>query len=77
MSRLKIINSKKMEKLLFQLGFEKVRQKGSHAFYRHANGRTTTIPHHRARMLARPLIREILREIEITIDDYNNHIKKL
>jgi len=45
-------------------------------FYRHADGRTTTIPHHKARMLARPLIREILREIEITIDDYNNHIKK-
>jgi len=46
-------------------------------FYRHTDGRTTTIPHHKARMLARPLIREILREIEIAIDDYNNHIKKL
>jgi len=76
-SRLKLINSKKMEKLLLRLGFEKVRQKGSHAFYRHADGRATTIPHHKARMLVRPLIREILREIEITIDDYNNHIKKL
>ena len=77
MSKLKIINSKKMEKLLLRLGFEKVRQKGSHAFYRHADGRTTTIPYHKARMLARPLIREILREIEITIDDYNNHTNKL
>ena len=77
MSRLQLINAKTMEKLLLRLGFEKVRQKGSHAFYRHADGRTTTIPHHKARMLARPLTREILREIEITIDDYNNHIKKL
>ena len=77
MSKLKLINSKTMEKLLLRLGFEKVRQKGSHAFYRHEDGRTTTIPHHKARMLARPLIREILREIEITIDDYNNHVKKL
>ena len=34
------------------------------------------LPYHKTRMLARPLIREILREIEITIDDYNNHIKK-
>ena len=77
MSRLKLIDAKTMEKLLFRLGFEKVRQKGSHAFYRHADGRTTTIPHHKAKMLARPLIREILREIEITIDDYNNHTKEL
>jgi predicted RNA binding protein YcfA (HicA-like mRNA interferase family) len=30
-----------MEKLLFQLGFEMVRQKGSHVFYRHPDGRTT------------------------------------
>lgn len=77
MSKLKLVNAKKMEKLLLELGFEKVRQKGSHVFYRHADGRTTTIPHHKSRMLARPLIREILREIEITVDDYNNHIKKL
>ena len=77
MSRLKLINAKMMEKLLLGLGFEKVRQKGSHAFYRHADGRTTTIRYHKARMLARPLITEILREIKITIDDYNNHIKKL
>jgi predicted RNA binding protein YcfA (HicA-like mRNA interferase family) len=76
-SKLKLVNAKTMEKLLLELGFEKVRQKGSHAFYRHTDGRTTTIPHHKARMLARPLIREILREIEITIDDYNNHIKRL
>jgi predicted RNA binding protein YcfA (HicA-like mRNA interferase family) len=66
-----------MEKLLLRLGFEKVRQRRSHAFYRHVDGKTTTIPHHKTRMLARPLIGEILREIEITIDDYNNHIKKL
>jgi predicted RNA binding protein YcfA (HicA-like mRNA interferase family) len=76
-SKLKLINAKTMEKLLLELGFEKVRQKGSHAFYRHDDGRTTTIPHHKVRMLARPLIREILREIEITIEDYNNQIKKL
>ena len=77
MSRLKIINALKMEKLLFHLGFEKVRQKGSHAFYRHPDGRTTTVPHHRARVLARPLIREILREIEVTVENYNNNLKDL
>jgi len=77
LSRLKLVNAKTMEKLLLRLGFEKVRQKGSHAFYRHPDGRITTIPHHKARMLARPLIREILREIEVAIDDYNNRLKKL
>ena len=77
MSKLKLINAKTMEKLLLRQGFEKVRQKGSHAFYRHHDGRVTTVPHHKTKVLARPLIREILREIEITIDDYNDHLKKL
>ncbi|HLD70243.1 MAG TPA: type II toxin-antitoxin system HicA family toxin [Candidatus Omnitrophota bacterium] len=77
MSKLQIIDAKKMEKLLFRLGFEKIRQKGSHAFYRHIDGRTTTVPFHGGRVLARPLIREILREIEIAVDDYNKHLDEL
>ena len=77
MSKLKLVDARKMEKVLLRLGFQKVRQKGSHAFYRHPDGRTTTVPHHKTRVLARPLIREILREMEITIDDYNNHLEKL
>ncbi|NOR48944.1 MAG: addiction module toxin, HicA family [Methanosarcinaceae archaeon] len=77
MTRLKIINARKMEKLLLKLGFEKVRQKGSHAFYRHPDGRTTTIPHHSGRDLARPLIKEILREIELSDGEYYEYLNKL
>jgi predicted RNA binding protein YcfA (HicA-like mRNA interferase family) len=66
-----------MEKLLLKLGFRKVRQKGSHVFYKHPDGRYTTVPHHKGRVLARPLIREILREIEISIDEYNKYLKKI
>lgn len=66
-----------MEKLLNKLGFERVRQKGSHVFYRHPDGRTTSVPHHRGRDLARPLIKEILREIEISVDEYNEFLKKI
>ncbi|HJX30561.1 MAG TPA: type II toxin-antitoxin system HicA family toxin [Thermodesulfobacteriota bacterium] len=66
-----------MEKLLFSLGFVKTRQKGSHVFYRHINGRTTTIPHHKGRILSRPLIREILKDIEITPNEYTIYLEKL
>jgi len=69
MTPLPILDAKKLEKLLINLGFKKVRQKGSHVFYRHPDGRTTTIPHHRGRDLARPLLREILKEIELTPDE--------
>jgi predicted RNA binding protein YcfA (HicA-like mRNA interferase family) len=71
MSRLPLVDAKKMEKILFRLGFEKTRQKGSHAFYKHIDGRTTTIPFHSSKKLARPLIRVILYEINISIEEYN------
>jgi predicted RNA binding protein YcfA (HicA-like mRNA interferase family) len=54
-----------------------VRQKGSHVFYRHSDGRTTTVPNHSGRDLARPLIREILREIELTPAQFQKELEKL
>jgi predicted RNA binding protein YcfA (HicA-like mRNA interferase family) len=77
LSKLQLVDARTMEKLLFLLGFKKIRQKGSHVFYRHPDGRTTTLPHHKGRLLARPLIREILREIELTPDDFIDSLKKL
>lgn len=71
MSRLPVIGFRSMEALLLRLGFERVRQKGSHVFYRHADGRTTTLPNHPGRDLARPLLREILREIELTPERFH------
>ena len=71
MTRLRVVDARTMEKVLFHIGFQQVRQRGSHVFYRHPDGRTTSLPHHGNRPLARPLLREILREIEITIETYN------
>ncbi len=70
MSRLPIVNFRTMERLLKTEGFLAIRQKGSHVFFRHPDGRTTTVPNHAGRDLARPLIREILRDIEMTPDRF-------
>ena len=70
MTRLPIVNFKTMEKVLLNLGFCTIRSKGAHVFYRHPDGRTTTLPNHPGRDLSRPLIREILREIELTPDQF-------
>ncbi len=77
MTRLPIVDAKTMERVLLRLGFVATRQKGSHVFYRHPDGRTTTVPHHAGRDLARPLIREILREIELTPDEFARALGEL
>lgn len=74
MTRLPIVGFRTMEKLLLRLGFVRVRQKGSHVFYRHPDGRTTTVPDHPGRDLARPLIREILREIELSPEQFQQEL---
>jgi predicted RNA binding protein YcfA (HicA-like mRNA interferase family) len=69
-THLPVVDFRIMEKLLLKMGFVAVRQKGSHVFYRHPNGRSTTLPKHPGRDLARPLVREILREIEVTPEEF-------
>jgi predicted RNA binding protein YcfA (HicA-like mRNA interferase family) len=70
MSKLPLITARELENLLIELGFSRVRQKGSHVFYRHPDGRYTTIPHHGKRQIARPLLHRILTQIELTAEDY-------
>jgi len=77
MTRLPVLDAKILENVLRDLGFVRVRQKGSHVFYRHPDGRTTTVPHHAGRDLARPLLREILREIDLTPEQLLDKLKNL
>ena len=77
MSRLPAVDFRTMQAVLLHLGFAAVRQRGSHVFFRHSDGRTTTVPNHPGRDLARPLIREILREIELTTDQFREVLQQL
>ena len=74
MSKLKLISSKEFEKVLLSEGFIKTRQDGSHAFYKHPDGRYTTLPHHGSEDMPRTLIRMILREINMSVDEYNERV---
>jgi predicted RNA binding protein YcfA (HicA-like mRNA interferase family) len=62
-----------MEKVLLRLGSDPVRQKGSHVFYRHPDGRTTTVPHHPGRELGRPLV----REVDLTPDQFRQELNQV
>lgn len=77
MSKLQILSAKEVESLLFSLGFQKIRQKGSHVFYKHPDGRTTTVPHHPGRDLSKPLLRSILRDIRLSLQDFSNLLEKI
>lgn len=77
MSKLPVIDVKTFEAILFKLRFNFIRQKGSHKFYRHPDGRYTTLPHHGKTDLSRPLIREIIKQIEISPEEFQKLINEL
>jgi predicted RNA binding protein YcfA (HicA-like mRNA interferase family) len=77
MTKLPIISAARLEKALFTLGFARMRQRGSHVFYRHPDGRTTTVPHHGGRDIARPLLREILHDIEVSPEGFATLLREL
>jgi len=62
-------SGKKLIKDLSSFGFDVVRIKGSHHFLRHADGRTTVIPVHSNEDIGKGLLRKILTDCDLTIDD--------
>jgi len=73
MSKLPLITAKELIKILLALNFELKRQKGSHKFFRHKDGRTTVIPDHGNEQIDRGLLNKIIKhDIMISIDDFLN-----
>ena len=64
------ISPKKLEKKLIRQGFMPTRHKGSHRFYRHPDGRRTSIPFHGNQKIGPVLLGKILKEIELTRDEF-------
>jgi len=69
MTRLPRLKGKEVVKILEKLGFVISRTRGSHVFLRHPDGRVTTVPVHSGETIGPGLMRSILRDIELTVDD--------
>ena len=72
--RTKTFTAKQLERVRGKLGFFEVRQKGSHKFFKHEDGRFTVIPFHGNEDIGRGLLRQILREINLTPEEFSKFI---
>ena len=77
MTKLVIVTGKEMCKIVSKIDFIFIRQKGSHTYWRHKDGRATIIPIHPGEKLGRGMIRKILRDIEISVEEYDNLKKRI
>jgi len=67
-----VLKAREVAALLEKLGFIEVRQRGSHRQYRHSDGRSTTVPFHAGRDISPILLRQIAKDVGITVDELLN-----
>jgi predicted RNA binding protein YcfA (HicA-like mRNA interferase family) len=59
------------------VGFEWVRCRGSHNTFRAADGRVIVIPDHGQQVIVRSLLRKLIRDMGLTVDEYNHLVDSL
>jgi predicted RNA binding protein YcfA (HicA-like mRNA interferase family) len=74
--RLPILKPKELIAVLLRLGFvEKPLKATSHRRYSHPDGRKTTVPVHPGTDISRGLLRKIIRDLEMTPEDFLELLK--
>jgi len=71
---LKPLPTRKLIQVLDRLGFKKVRQRGSHIFFRHPDGRTTIVPVHKGEDIGRGLLQEIIKDTKLTKERFLKYL---
>ena len=70
MPRLPVLKATELINALEKAGFHVIRQRGSHLRLKHPDGRVVTVPVHPGRDLGRGLLRKVIRDEELTRDEF-------
>ena len=70
MSRLASLKTRQVVAALESLGFERVRQRGSHALFHHPDCRRAPVPIHPSQGISPYLLADILKEMKIDEDAF-------
>ena len=77
MVKLVTVSGKELCKILEKLGFEKIYGKGSHVRFKHPDGRRTVVPVHANEDLGKGLLREILKQVNLSKEEYEELRRKV
>ena len=60
---------RRWQSALAKLGFQIVRQRGSHVGMKHPDGRVTVVPVHKGEDLGRGILRQISKDVQISKEE--------
>ena len=70
-----MLSANEIIKILQKMGFQKLRQEGSHVFLQHPDGRTTVVPNHPGEDVDRGLLNKILKkDLGIDREDFLKYL---
>lgn len=75
--KLKPVASEKLIKVLEKIGFARARQKGSHVFLKHPDGRATVVPVHKGEEIGRGLLRKIIKDAKLSREEFLKLLEEL
>lgn len=70
MGNLPVLKPAEVVAILLRIGFVEVRQRGSHKQFRNTQGKCTTVPFHAGHDISPLLLRQIAKDIGMTIEDF-------
>ena len=74
--KIPLLTAREFFKVLKKLGFEEMRQEGSHVFFRHPDGRTTVVPNHPGEEIDRGLLTKIIKkDLKISRKEFMNFVR--
>jgi len=72
--KLPLLSAREVIRILRKMGFEEIRQKGSHKYFRHLDGRTTVVPVHPGRDIGKGLLRRIMNEVQVDREEFFSYL---
>ena len=70
MTRLPSLTGDRIVKALGKAGFQVLRQRGSHIYLKHPDGRATVVPGHKGESIGSGLVRKIMKDADLDQDEF-------
>jgi predicted RNA binding protein YcfA (HicA-like mRNA interferase family) len=68
--KLPSVRARQVIKVLEAVGFQRIRQSGSHVTYRHSDGRWTIVSIHPGKTIPKGTLRKIIRDAGLTVEEF-------
>lgn len=76
MAKLPVVKTRALVRALERLGFYKRHQVGSHAHFKHLDGRRTTVYIHEGKDIGKKTLKGIITDLNMTVDEFVTALRK-